>query len=252
MKKMNIGIGILLLTLVGCSSTEKKQEPLIKLPSVPKQTSVIKTISEEDFRPQSDIIHPSEGGGPEMSESGITEIKLNNIDQVSIAYKTVRNKIAYNGKSKAPFTGIFAAVIGVHKHYTEEYKDGKLNGNKTWYSESGTIGMIEPYKDGKKNGIQKTFYRITGKIRSKINYENGKVTGLVEWFDKNGDSIYQADLVNGTGPWITYWDNGKIKEKGQLFKGYPNGEWKEFTNEGQLEKIVRYRNGARVFQEWYQ
>lgn len=251
MKKNNLGVGIILLSLVGCTSVEKTQEPLIKLPTVPRQSSIIKTVNEEEFRPQSDIIHPTVNGS-EMVESGVTEIKLNNIDQVSIAYKNVRNKLAYNGNSKTPFTGTFASVIGVHKHYTEEYKNGKLNGNKIWYSENGIVGMIEPYKDGKKNGTQKTFYRINGKIRSKIDYVNGRVMGTAEWFDKSGNSMYKSDLTKGSGPWVTYWDNGKIKEKGQMLNGYPNGEWKEYTNTGALEKIVRYRNGARIYQEWHQ
>ncbi len=86
MKKINFAIGIALLSLVGCTATQEKQEPLIKLPTVPKQASTITNVSEGEFVPQTDIIHPT-ANGIEQSEAGITEIKLNNVDQVSIAYK---------------------------------------------------------------------------------------------------------------------------------------------------------------------
>ena len=57
-------------------------------------------------------------------------------------------------------------------------------------------------------------------------------------------------MKNGTGPWISYWDNGKVKEKGNLLGGLPNGEWRNFTQKGELEKLTIYKSGSPISQEW--
>ena len=228
MKKMKIAIGVILLALVGCTPLEKKisDEERILLPSVPKQAYdvSISTMPEGEFIPQTDIIHT--GQNVALAENAVTEITLNGIDQVNIAKKQVRNRLAYNGNSTVPFTGTFAAVVGVHKHYTEDYRDGKLNGYKIWYSEAGRVGLKEPYANGVKNGVQETYYRNTGNIRSRITYSGGRISGPATW------------------------DNGKIREKGRLAGGLQNGEWRSYTPKGELEKITNYRNGSPLSQEW--
>ena len=252
MKKMKIAIGVVLLALVGCTPLEKKisDEERILLPSVPKQAYdvSISTMPEGEFIPQTDIIHT--GQNVTLAENAVTEITLNGIDQVNIAKKQVRNKLAYNGNSTVPFTGTFAAVVGVHKHYTEEYRDGKLNGYKVWYSEAGRVGLKEPYANGVKNGVQETYYRNTGNIRSRITYSGGRISGPATWYDNTGKILHQEDFKGGNGEWIAYWDNGKIREKGRLAGGLPNGEWRSYTPKGELEKITNYRNGSPLSQEW--
>ncbi|MGL5351318.1 MAG: toxin-antitoxin system YwqK family antitoxin [Cetobacterium sp.] len=253
MKKMKLVVGVILLTLIGCTPLEKKQseEERILLPTVSREAYdvTISTMSEGQFIPQTDIIHT--GQNVAIAENAVTEVKLNGIDQVNIAKKQVRNKLAYNGSSTTPFTGSFAAVVGVHKHYLEEYKDGKLNGYKIWYSEAGRVGMREPYVDGVRNGVQETYYRNNGKIRSKITYSGGRVSGLMSWYDTKGNMIYQEDFKGGNGEWIAYWDNGQVREKGRLANGLANGEWRYFTQKGELEKVTIFRNGSPTSQEWH-
>lgn len=252
MKKIRIVMGVILLALVGCTPLEEKMsdEDRILLPSIQKKAYdvSISTMSEGEFIPQTDIIHT--GQNVALADSGITEITLNGIDQVNIANKQVRNKLAYNGNSTVPFTGTFAAVVGVHKHYTEEYKDGKLNGYKVWYSEAGRVGMKEPYTNGLKNGVQETYYRNTGNIRSRVTYSDGKISGPTIWYDNKGKILHQEDFKGGNGEWIAYWDNEKIREKGRLVGGLQNGEWRSYTSKGELEKITNYRNGSPLSQEW--
>ncbi|MDX8335268.1 MULTISPECIES: toxin-antitoxin system YwqK family antitoxin [Cetobacterium] len=251
MKKMKIVVGVILLTLIGCTPLERNEtnENLILLPTVPKG-EVEEGVSNigGEFIPQTDIIHT--GQNVSLADTGITQIKLNGIDQVSIGNKQIRGGIAYNGNSTTPYTGTFAAVVGVHKHYTEEYKNGKLNGNKTWYSEAGRVGMREPYVDGRKNGVQETYYRNTGNIRSRINYSGGRISGPATWYDNSGKILHQEDFKGGNGEWVAYWDNGKIREKGRLSNGLPNGEWRHYTQKGDVEKITVYRNGSPISQEW--
>ncbi|MGL6025145.1 MAG: hypothetical protein ACRC0F_11085, partial [Cetobacterium sp.] len=141
MKKIKITIGVLLLTLIGCTPLQKNQsmEDRILLPTISKQGQNVEVLpSNGNFIPQTDIIHTKQNVA--IAESSISEVSLNGIDQVNMSKKRVRNKLAYNQESGTPFTGVFIAVVGVHKHYSEEFKDGKLDGYKIWYSEAGRIG----------------------------------------------------------------------------------------------------------------
>ena len=101
MKKMKIIVGVILLSLIGCTPLEKKmsEEERILLPTVSKQAYDVSmsTMLEGEFIPQTDIIHT--GQNVTLAESAVTEITLNGIDQVNIAKKQVRNKLAYNGSS---------------------------------------------------------------------------------------------------------------------------------------------------------
>lgn len=252
MKKMKIVIGVLLLTLIGCTPLEKNQnlEERILLPTVLKEESGVKisTMREGDFIPQTDIIHTKQNVA--LAESSISEVSLNGVDQVNIGKKRVRNKLAYNQESSVPFTGVFIAVVGVHKHYSEEFKDGKLDGYKIWYSEAGRIGMKEPYSGGLKNGVQETYYRNTGNIRSRVTYSGGRISGPMSWYDEAGKIISEQNLSGGNGEWVAYWDNGVIREKGRLSGGLPNGEWRYFNIKGEVTKVATFRNGSPISQEW--
>ncbi|MGL4910149.1 MAG: toxin-antitoxin system YwqK family antitoxin [Cetobacterium sp.] len=252
MKKMKIAIGVILLTLIGCTPLEKttNEEDLILLPTMPKQAYDvnISTSQEGQFIPQTDIIHTKQNVA--LSESGVTDIKLNGVDQVSIAKKRVKNKIVYNQNSSIPFTGTFAAVVGVHKHYTEEYRDGKLDGYKIWYSEAGRVGMKEPYSNGIKSGVQETYYRNTGNIRSRVTYSGGRISGPMTWYDNSGKIMNQENFNGGNGEWVAYWDNGQVREKGKLSGGLPNGEWKYYNAKGEATKVATYRSGSPISQEW--
>ncbi|MGL5088850.1 MAG: toxin-antitoxin system YwqK family antitoxin [Fusobacteriaceae bacterium] len=253
MKKMKIVIGVLLLTLIGCTPLEKNQsiEERILLPTMQKQAHNVKvsTMKEGNFIPQTDIIHSKQNVA--LADSSISEFSLNGVDQVNMAKKRVRNKLTYNQESTVPFTGTFVAVIGVHKYYTEEFKDGKLNGYKVWYSEAGRVGMKEPYSDGLKNGVQETYYRNTGNIRSRVTYSGGRISGPMSWYDKSGNLINNEDFKGGNGEWIAYWDNGEVREKGRLASGLPNGEWKYFNIKGEVTKVATFRNGSPISQEWF-
>lgn len=240
MKKVNIGIGVMLLALVGCSAFQKKEGPL---------PTVEKDYSGRTFLPQVDIISPQYNV---KTVTPLQRVDLNGIDRVSIAKKKVRNGKAYLGSSSIPFTGTFYAYVGIKKLYSESYVDGLLDGDKIWYSEYGNIGLKERYSKGVKNGVQETYFRSTGTIKSKIPYVNGKISGLVQWFDKNGNVIYSETFSNGTGNWKSFWDNGQVKDTGRMVNGQKTGEWKSYMINGDIEKKTNYKKDSPVGQHWYQ
>ena len=60
----------------------------------------------------------------------------------------------------------------IHKIYSENYKDGKLNGKLTHYHINEEIGRVENYTNGIKNGTD-IFYDQDGRIYWSGNYEDG-------------------------------------------------------------------------------
>jgi antitoxin component YwqK of YwqJK toxin-antitoxin module len=43
-----------------------------------------------------------------------------------------------------------------------------------------------------------------------------------------------------------WWPNGKLKEEGHWFDGRANGVFKEWSSLGELEKVIRFKNGEIV------
>ena len=61
----------------------------------------------------------------------------------------------------------------------------------------------------------------------------------------DGSPRGEADFYNGKkdGMERFWWPNGKLKEEGQWFDGRANGVFKEWNNLGELEKVIRFKNG---------
>lgn len=177
-------------------------------------------------------------------KAGIREV---NIDEKRI---NKEKKVYVKGENNL-FTGIFSIRYAGHLLYFEEYKDGVLDGDKVWFGNDGTVGMREKYVAGKKEGDQIT-YHINGNVRSITPYKNGRIEGVVEWYDINGLLVEQNEIINGTGRYVTYWENGNIQEEGN-YKNYRKvGEWTEYNKEKQVEKVITYSNsGAVIKTRWY-
>ncbi|MGL6115141.1 toxin-antitoxin system YwqK family antitoxin [Cetobacterium sp. SF1] len=185
-------------------------------------------------------------------ESIFAEKVLKNSSEQDIINKVEgKDKLVYlKDNLQQPFTGTFVSFIGLHRVYSEEYIDGKLNGNKIWYGDNDEVGLIEPYKDNKVDGVQKTYHLKTGKIRSEISYKAGKVDGNIIWYNENGQVMDEQKIINGTGTWVSYWSNGQLREKGNYKNFKRDGKWIRYTKNGILEKEQIYKNGRLVTREW--
>ncbi len=179
------------------------------------------------------------------------EIKAG-IREVNIEEKRINKekKVYVKGENNL-FTGIFSIRYAGHLLYFEEYKDGVLDGDKVWFGNDGTVGMREKYVAGKKEGDQIT-YHINGNIRSITPYKNGRIEGVVEWYDINGLLVEQNEIINGTGRYVTYWENGNIQEEGN-YKNYKKiGEWTDYNKDKQIEKVITYsKSGTVIKTRWY-
>ena len=65
----------------------------------------------------------------------------------------------------------------------------------------------------------------------------GKTTGETQGSYKNGKK---------DGPFVSYYDNGKLKYKGTFKDGKQDGPWVGYHNNGQLYFQGTYKNGVKV------
>ena len=106
----------------------------------------------------------------------------------------------------------------------------------------------EYYKNGKLDGLQKTWYE-TGELLSESNFKNGLLHGeSINWYknsQKKSEGIYNSHVYfpDGhsilsksvlEGPWNEWHENGKLKRSGLYLKGGRHYTWKEWNDEGEL------------------
>ena len=95
----------------------------------------------------------------------------------------------------------------------ENYKDGKLDGNKKVYYKDGTIAEDANYKAGVKEGTVKT-YSEKGMLIDEHLYKKGQYNGLASYYDGAGNKMYEGNYENGNriGIWKFYENNKVLKE----------------------------------------
>jgi antitoxin component YwqK of YwqJK toxin-antitoxin module len=125
--------------------------------------------------------------------------------------------------------------------YVNEKKDSVWN----FFSEYEEVIVSEEfYKDGKKEGVSKTFYP-DGVIAEKSTWKNGTRTGPWEQYYTDGKlklkCAYNNDLKDG--PLLTYHMSGRIWLTGQYISGDADGTWTYYTDDGKVEKKEYYQKG---------
>ena len=111
--------------------------------------------------------------------------------------------------------------------------------------ETGNI-IIEQYRDGKKNGIVKTFYSDSA-FRSIERYRNNRLHGLQNSWWPDGSGKSQAFYTNGQRNGIHYewYNNGQLERLMRYKKGLQYGEQKGWKENGDLKFSYIFRKGKR-------
>ncbi len=95
-----------------------------------------------------------------------------------------------------------------------------------------------------KGCIRKTYYMSSGKIKEKyyINPINGNKSGEYILFSFTGDTLqvglYKRNLLNG--PFISYFENGKVQVESNCLNGLLNGIQREYYINGKLRSEVLF------------
>jgi antitoxin component YwqK of YwqJK toxin-antitoxin module len=156
-----------------------------------------------------------------------------------------------NGKRNGP-----RKVYGADGKVTtaENYKNDKLDG-KASSTSGGFAGYDKSesqlqYKDGKRNGIEKTFFDDK-KTKTMTYWKDDEVQKVVQFY-QNGKKKVLEEVKGGLMFVIQYYDNGKPHETG-VYKVYlPNwhdrkrhGKFKTFNENGKLWEVENYEDGQQ-------
>jgi antitoxin component YwqK of YwqJK toxin-antitoxin module len=105
------------------------------------------------------------------------------------------------------------------------------------------------YKNGKLDGIQKIYYK-NGKLSEEMIYKNGKPDGLTKLYFKDGQlwetKIYREGLLldSNNQPmnriYKRYYKNGQLAAEGLYKDGLPQGEYKNYYENGVIEAFYDY------------
>lgn len=127
----------------------------------------------------------------------------------------------------------------------ENYKDGKLDGVVKTFDESGSVTMTAEYKEGKYNG--KTKYYKKGVITMQEEMVNGERNGkMIEY--ENGKKWKETDYVDAkiNGQQITYYvENGKVSRITNYKDDKQNGSYKNFNKDGSVYEEGAFKDGYK-------
>ncbi|MEI6765579.1 MAG: hypothetical protein WCM76_08050 [Bacteroidota bacterium] len=152
-----------------------------------------------------------------------------------------------------------------------------------FYSDSGKVVLEINYSAGLKNGIRRTFqkqqiieenfindvkqgftfyYYPDKKIKSKVNFIDGREEGTGREYDHDGNVITLIDYKHGYnvgseninryrdglkhGPWKEFYYDEILKSEGNWSYGKKDGYFKEYGKDGNLLSIRKYLNDVEI------
>ncbi|MBE6449964.1 MAG: hypothetical protein E7013_04680 [Alphaproteobacteria bacterium] len=123
-------------------------------------------------------------------------------------------------------------------------KNGKLiTGMVKHYYKNGILNTETPYKEGKKDGIEK-WYDKAANLWHTISYKGGEKDGFEKYYDKNGNLLAENHFFKGSpadGVLRIYLSDGTLGIERTYKNGEKNGIEKMYTS-GYLEFENFYKN----------
>jgi antitoxin component YwqK of YwqJK toxin-antitoxin module len=130
-----------------------------------------------------------------------------------------------------------------HVRTTAEVFTGKVTGRVT-----GTM------KDGKWDGLVRSFYSGTGALESETVFVVGRAEGLVQFWYENGQLKEEGNFADGapSGKLSKWHENGELKVEATFVNGKLDGLAREWDETGQLREEVTFKDGKRhgLFRTW--
>ena len=135
-------------------------------------------------------------------------------------------------------TGLVYDYFGENnkKVYIGNLRNGKKEGNWTWWYDNGQMKFNNTFKEGKENGLFTSWYE-NGQKSYEGTFKDGEQQGLhTSWYE-NGEKIHEGILKDGKPDGLTteWYENGqKLKEE-----TYKDGELiskKEWNEDGSVKE----------------
>ncbi|MDQ1164876.1 toxin-antitoxin system YwqK family antitoxin [Flavobacterium sp. SORGH_AS_0622] len=155
------------------------------------------------------------------------------------------------------FTSILILIYGCNADIND--KD-KRNENWAYWidSKTGKASWV-PLKDVTtvKDGNYTSFYS-SGSIYEKGKLKNGKNIDTIYWYDQNEKLIHLTFIKSNVytqyykynGPYISYFQNGNVFEKGIIENHKFKDDWTRYYLNGQIEWSTNLKNGTGT-KLWY-
>jgi len=151
------------------------------------------------------------------------------------------------------------------------YVDGLEEGIAQEYAEDGRIIQLITYKkgfisnrerinrfdnEGKKHGNWKYFFD-NGNLKLECIYKHGLRNGYYKEYDIDGKLLFAYKFVDGEKQEFVaeltkldvkteYYPDGKVKVKATYKDDKPEGVWREYTEDGKIDKSYIYKNGVII------
>ncbi len=130
-------------------------------------------------------------------------------------------------------------------------RQGKIEGEATWWYENGNKMLQAAYLNDTLNGISMR-YHPNGIKQSQENYVMGKLNGPSTEWDARGNLVTRENYVNDTleGEVTQWYDSGKRQVEGHYLHGKFEGRWLYFD---QLENLIGegiFRQGNGSIRSW--
>lgn len=127
-------------------------------------------------------------------------------------------------------------------------KDGKPDGYWKTYNDKGIL-IAEGNRLNFELDSTWNFYNDSAKLILQINYKEGKKDGIRRTFRK--DEVVEENFSNDIkqGLTITYFPDGKIKQTVNFTNGVEDGIAREFSHDGTIISLIEYRKGFIVDRE---
>ena len=105
---------------------------------------------------------------------------------------------------------------------------------------------------GEKEGLWKEYYE-TGELLKETSWKNGKKNGLeITYYDKTGDLMSVEGYMDGTQHGIDkfFWEGGVLGQSVSYIDGKKNGVWKNFGSDGVLWSTGYYNENGKKSGWW--
>ena len=144
-----------------------------------------------------------------------------------------------------PLNGVVFCQLGDIGKYVNGKKEGV---QKSWY-ESGQLESEKNYKDGKAEGIQK-WWNEDGQLEDERNYKDGEKHGVQKSWYRSGQLFFELNCKDGEkdGVQKSWYDDGQLYSELNYKDGKAEGIQKWWNEDGQLEDERNYKDGKLINQ----
>jgi antitoxin component YwqK of YwqJK toxin-antitoxin module len=161
------------------------------------------------------------------------------------------------------YTDSSRSVLGFSGVYVDGAKEGIWN-----YYWSGVLYREDPYRNGVMHGLRRTYDKKSGNLIQEQEYVAGNVHGIEvhywnhtapEYAGRRTKSVEYTMVYDQTagrsvqhGPYTAWWEDGSIRDQGQMANGEKEGLWRHYTFKGVLQAEGHYHLGRKTgeWTEW--